>query len=66
MILFDGKQLYTAQDNTFAGAGRVGLWTKADSVTYSTRSLSLPWSEEAEATQYSPGRQNPQRIEACP
>jgi hypothetical protein len=33
-VSFDGKQLYAAQDNTFAGAGRVGLWTKADSVTY--------------------------------
>jgi len=33
-VFFDGKQLYTAQDNTFTGAGRVGLWTKADSVTY--------------------------------
>jgi hypothetical protein len=33
-VSFDGKQLYTAQDNTFGGAGRVGLWTKADSVTY--------------------------------
>jgi len=33
-VSFDGKQLYTAEDDTFAGAGRVGLWTKADSVTY--------------------------------
>ena len=33
-VSFDGKQLFTAQDNTFGGAGRVGLWTKADSVTY--------------------------------
>jgi hypothetical protein len=33
-VSFDGKQLFTAQDNTFIGAGRVGLWTKADSVTY--------------------------------
>jgi hypothetical protein len=33
-LSFDGKQLYTAQDNTFAGAGRVGLRTKADSATY--------------------------------
>jgi hypothetical protein len=33
-VSFDGKQLYTAQDDTFVGAGRVGLWTKADSVTY--------------------------------
>jgi hypothetical protein len=33
-VSFDGKQLYTARDDAFAGAGRVGLWTKADSVTY--------------------------------
>jgi hypothetical protein len=33
-ISFDGKQLFTAEDNTFAGPGKVALWTKADSVTY--------------------------------
>jgi len=33
-ISFDGKQLFTVQDKTFTGAGRVGLWTKADGVTY--------------------------------
>jgi hypothetical protein len=33
-VAFDGKQLYTADDKTFAGAGKVALWTKADSVTY--------------------------------
>jgi hypothetical protein len=42
-VSFDGKQLYTAKDATFAGPGRVGLWTKADSVTsfdqISTRAL---------------------------
>ena len=32
-ITFDGKTLYTASDRTFTGAGRVALWTKADSVT---------------------------------
>ena len=32
-ITFDGKQLFTATDRTFAGAGKVALWTKADSVT---------------------------------
>jgi hypothetical protein len=32
-VSFDGKQLYTAKDATIAGPGRVGLWTKADSVT---------------------------------
>jgi hypothetical protein len=33
-ISFDGKQLFAAQDSTFAGPGKVGLWTKADSVTH--------------------------------
>jgi hypothetical protein len=33
-VSFDGKQLWTAQDNTFVGGGRVGLWIKADSATY--------------------------------
>lgn len=32
-IMFDGKLLFTATDRTFAGAGKVALWTKADSVT---------------------------------
>jgi hypothetical protein len=32
-IVFDGKELYTATDDTMPGAGRVALWTKADSVT---------------------------------
>lgn len=33
-VSFDGKQLFEVQDSTFAGAGKVGLWTKADSVTH--------------------------------
>jgi hypothetical protein len=33
-ISFDGKQLLTTRDNTFAELGKVGLWTKADGVTY--------------------------------
>ena len=33
-ISYDGKELYTARDTTFAEAGKVALWTKADSVTY--------------------------------
>ena len=32
-ITFDGKQLFTATDRTFTAAGKVALWTKADSVT---------------------------------
>jgi hypothetical protein len=30
---FNGNQLFEAEDSTFADAGMVGLWTKADSVT---------------------------------
>jgi hypothetical protein len=32
-ISYDGKQLYAVSDKTFAEAGGVALWTKADSVT---------------------------------
>jgi hypothetical protein len=32
-IEFDGKAIFTASDKTFAGAGKVALWTKSDSVT---------------------------------
>lgn len=30
---FNGRQMFEVEDSTFTGAGRVGLWTKADSVT---------------------------------
>jgi len=30
----DGKQMIDTTDETFAEAGKIGLWTKADSVTY--------------------------------
>jgi len=33
-ISYDSKMLFTAEDNTFAGPGKVALWTKADSVTH--------------------------------
>lgn len=32
-IKFDGKILFTTSDKTFAGAGKIALWTKADSIT---------------------------------
>jgi hypothetical protein len=32
-VTFDGRELYTASDDTMPGPGRVALWTKADSVT---------------------------------
>ncbi len=31
---YDGELKFEATDNTFPNAGKVGLWTKADSVTY--------------------------------
>ncbi len=34
----------TARDDTFKGPGKVGLWTKADSVTYfDDLEVSTPW-----------------------
>ena len=32
-VLYNGKQLFGVEDSTFSDAGKVGLWTKADSVT---------------------------------
>jgi hypothetical protein len=33
-VYFNGEKLYEVEDGTFADAGKVGVWTKADSVTY--------------------------------
>ena len=33
-VFFDDKLRFEADDDTFKDAGKVGLWTKADSVTY--------------------------------
>ena len=33
-IYFDGKKVIDAKDATFKAAGKIGVWTKADSVTY--------------------------------
>jgi hypothetical protein len=33
-VALDGRVLFTATDRTFAEAGRIGLWTKADSLTH--------------------------------
>jgi hypothetical protein len=33
-VFFDGKRVIEAKDDTFREAGRVGVWTKADSVTH--------------------------------
>jgi hypothetical protein len=32
-VLYNGRQLFEVEDSTFPHAGKVGLWTKADSVT---------------------------------
>lgn len=34
VVLFDGAKIMEVEDATFPSAGRTGLWTKADSVTY--------------------------------
>jgi hypothetical protein len=33
-VFVNGQKLYEVEDNTISEAGKVGLWTKADSVTY--------------------------------
>jgi len=33
-VMLDGRELFSAADRTFAGAGQVGVWTKADSLTH--------------------------------
>lgn len=33
-VFLDGRELFQVEDQTFTGAGKVGLWTKADSVTW--------------------------------
>jgi hypothetical protein len=34
IVLFNGRELFGATDATLPGRGRVGLWTKADSVSW--------------------------------
>jgi len=33
-VYFDRRRVIEAEDSTFTGPGKIGLWTKADSVTY--------------------------------
>jgi hypothetical protein len=33
-VSLDGRELFAATDRSFGGPGRVGLWTKADSLTH--------------------------------
>jgi hypothetical protein len=33
-VYLDGQRLFEAEDRSLGGAGKAGLWTKADSVTY--------------------------------
>ena len=33
-VYFDHRKVFESEDSTFTQAGKVGLWTKADSITY--------------------------------
>lgn len=33
-VFFQGRQVIEARDRTFSGAGKLGVWTKADSATF--------------------------------
>jgi len=52
-VSFDGKQLLTHSDRTFAGPGKVALWTKADSVTHFDRFEIRPLHQAAGTTRNS-------------
>jgi hypothetical protein len=41
-IFWDGRKIIDARDTTFPGPGKVGIWTKADSVTYFREIRALP------------------------
>jgi len=34
VVSWDGKPVIDTHDTTFSEAGKIGVWTKADSVTY--------------------------------
>lgn len=36
-VTYDGKALHTTNDKTFPSAGKIGVWTKSDSVTHFDR-----------------------------
>ena len=42
VVSFGEKPLFEVEDSTFAGPGRVGVWTKADSVTHFDQFELLP------------------------
>lgn len=41
-VFWEGARIIDARDDTFSGAGKVGVWTKADSVTYFTDLAAAP------------------------
>jgi hypothetical protein len=42
-VFLNGDRLFEADDNTFTQAGKTGLWTKADSVTYFNQFTVVGW-----------------------
>ena len=47
VVTFDGQKVLDAKDSTFTEAGKVGVWTKADSVTeFDDLSASAPLAQE--------------------
>lgn len=45
-VYFNNEKLFEVEDTTFPGAGKVGVWTKADSVThFDNLSVSPKWAD---------------------
>jgi hypothetical protein len=67
-VYWEGTRIIDARDNTFADAGKIGLWTKADSVTYfddlTVRPVNQPYRTSERDTsglipEYRPGGSQP-------
>ena len=41
-VFWEGQRIIDARDDTFSDAGKVGVWTKADSVTYFDALTAMP------------------------
>jgi hypothetical protein len=53
-VLWDGKKVLDHHDGTFTDAGKVGFWTKADSVTYFDDLVVTPLTDRAAAPARAP------------
>lgn len=65
-VYFNGARLYEVEDNTFSEAGKVGLWTKADSVIhFDDLQIGKPFASAREQRGGSEASQTPVVVFVC-